>query len=125
MSNPYNAKIIPKNDVYGDVPLYGRFESRVDDFDPTDKTPQEILQLCGPANEMLPEVPVRRIYALGKVIIKGADFGRGSLQSHQYGDANEAAAIALVSEYFPEIPVPEIIFQGKVKSSMYDALIVD
>jgi hypothetical protein len=75
MSNPYNAKIIPKNDVYGDVPLYGRFESTVDDFDPTNKTPQEILQLCGPANEMLPEVPVRRMYALGKVIIKGADFG--------------------------------------------------
>ena len=71
MSNPYNAKIIPKNDVYSDVPLYGRFESTVDDFDPTNKTPQEILQLCGPANEMLPEVPVRRIYALGKVIIKG------------------------------------------------------
>lgn len=62
---------------------------------------------------MLPEVPVRRIYALGKVIIKGADFGGGSLQSHQYGDANEAAAIALVSEHFLEIPV----FQGKVKSS--------
>jgi hypothetical protein len=116
MSNPYNAKIIPKNDVYGDVPLYGRFESTVDDFDPTNKTPQEILKLCGPANEMLPEVPVRRIYALGKVIIKGADFGGGS--PHQYGDANEAAAIiALVSEHFPEIPVPEIIFQGKVRSS--------
>ena len=53
----------------------------------------------------------RTIYAIGRVIVKAVD-KKG--RSHELGDAKDAAAIALVAKHFPWIPVPTIIFQGKV-----------
>jgi len=64
---------------------------------------------------MIPNYPEgRTIYAIGRVIVKGAHNTGGRVQSHEFGDANEYAAIALVAKSFPSIPLPKIYFQGKV-----------
>lgn len=112
MIDPYDARVIPEGDLYGDVPLFGRYRAEPADFDPAEKNPQEILNMCRPGNEMIPDFPEgRTIYAIGRVIVKAAH-KKG--QSHEFGDANEAAAIALVAKNLPWIPVPKIVFQGKV-----------
>ena len=112
MIDPYNAQVIPERDLYTDSCLYGRYKAAPGDFDPADKTPQEILNMCHPDNEMMSTFTEgRTIYAIGRVIVKAADVkGR----SHELGDANDAAAITLVTKHFPWIPVPTIFFQGKV-----------
>ena len=75
----------------------------------------EIYSLCGPENEMIPDLPDgRHIYVVGGVIIKGHHEVHSEIQEHTFGDANEAAAIALVNEHFPWIPLPSIYFHGKV-----------
>ena len=53
------------------------------------------------------------------LVVKGRHVTESGLQSHAFGDANEAAAIALVYTNLPWIPVPRIYFQGKVRSMIF------
>ena len=69
MIDPYEAQVIPERDLYADSPLYGRYRATPADFDPADKTPQEILDMCRPDNEMMPTFTEgRTIYAVGRVM---------------------------------------------------------
>ena len=115
MIDSYDTRVIPEGDLYGDLPLFGRYGAAPTDFDPAGKSPQEIFNMCRSDDEMTPDFPEgRTIYVIGHVIVKAA---HKNGQSHEFGDANEAAAIALVAKNLPWIPVPEILFQGKVLNS--------
>ena len=115
MTHPYEVHNIPAGDMYADTPLYGRYKATEGDVATAGLAPAEILALCGPDTDMIPDFPDgRHIYAIGDVIVKGRHDMNSITRSHAYGDANEAAAIDLVAKHFPWIPVPKILFQGKV-----------
>jgi hypothetical protein len=104
--------------MYLDTPLYGRYKSTDIDIDSAKLSSSETLELCGPDTEMIPDFPDgRRIYAIGNAgIVKGRHEVNSVVQSHAFGDANEVAALRLVADRFPWIPVPKVLFQGVVKS---------
>lgn len=115
MVDPYDARAIPDGDIYGDIPLYGRFEAdeHTFKFDATKHTPTDILAMCNSDTELMPDRPDgRTVYAVGNVIVKWHD--KDGNQSYANADANECAALQLVSESFPWLPCPNIHFQGKV-----------
>jgi len=115
--DPYATEDILVNDLYADVPLYGQYKAKDGDSLFGNLRPEELYRLCTPANELIPGFSEgRRIYAIGGVIVKGRHHESGICVSHEFGDLNEVAAIDLVKEPFPWIPVPTIYFQGKVRS---------
>jgi hypothetical protein len=116
MSDPYATENIPPGDLYADVPLYGRYKAKDGDTSFKDSNPEELYKLCNCNSEMIPEFSEgRRVYAIGGLIVKGRHLESGVRISHEFGDLNEVAAIKLVQEQFPSIPVPTIYFQGKVQ----------
>jgi hypothetical protein len=120
MNDPYEVKSIPADDPYRSTPLYGRYKAEKGDFTSTTLSPVQIYALCRPDTEMIPDFPNgRHIYAVGRLIIKGHHEIDSVIQPHAFGDANEAAAITLVTKHFPWIPLPTIHFQGKVISFSY------
>ena len=131
--NPYvsNPDDIPASDIYADVPFYGRYFPRPDDFrvDLQHVNSQSadslqywasVIDLCNesvriyPANE-----GGRDVFALGSVIIKSSHLHKTRDVRHteidySYADANEVQAIAIAKSVPKDVRVPEIYFAGKV-----------
>src|SRR5215471_1593474 len=117
MNDPYTVENIPADDPYRSTLLYGRYKAKDGDFTAMTLSPGQIYALCDSDTEMIPDFPDgRHIYAVGGLIVKGRHEIDSAIQSHAFGDANEAAAAALVVKHFPWIPLPTIYFQGKVIS---------
>lgn len=131
--NPYETDpaLIPVTDPYADVPAYGRYRHREDDFRPDPKhfmsTSTEsleywssVLDLCNESSRMVEGYEGGRdVFALGSVVIKSSHLnperqGRRASRDHSYSDANEVAATRLVKEMLPDVRVPQIYFAGKV-----------
>ncbi|KAI9827432.1 MAG: hypothetical protein M1819_006973 [Sarea resinae] len=127
--NPYEADPakVPDTDRYHDVPLYGRYLQRDDDFKPDPKylnstTPEAfeywkgVLQMCDTTTRLY-DVPDagRDVFAVGSIIIK-SDHLRARPDSKDYAlvDANEMQAIACVREVLTGIQTPQIYFAGKI-----------
>jgi len=115
--NPYETEIIPPSDLYSSTPLYGRYTPLPGDLNPVSLAPEALYSLVvRPENSLIPdpEYPGRNIYALRHVIVKGEHVENGQVISHKMGDMNDVAAIKLVRDQIPWIPVPKIYFQGEV-----------
>ena len=101
MANPYEVSKTPQGDPYRSTPLYDRYKAADDYVAPMTPSMAEIISLCGSENDMIPDYPDHQcIYAIQGIIIKGHHKVGSVLQDHSFGDANEAAAIALVSAKF-------------------------
>lgn len=131
--NPYEADPgkIPDSDRFGDVPLYGRYFPRADDFKPEEKdinssTPESlaywesVLGICD-ANVRIYENQDggRDVFALGSVIIKSSHLkptleGRRACRDYSFADANEVKTTALVRDVVLDVAVPDILFVDKV-----------
>lgn len=133
--NPYETdpeKII-STDLYADIPLYGRYCPKPDDFrlDPqhvnshsadSRKYWASVLNLCNNAVMIYPaDEGGRDVFALGSVIVKSSHLhARAGVECSEinflYADANEIEAITLARGVLKDIRVPEIYFSGKVIS---------
>ncbi len=133
--NPYETDptLIPSTDSYADLPAYGRYKPKDEDFRPDPKhfmsTSAEsleywssVLDLCVESHIIVPGYEGGRdVFALGSVIVKSAhrdpdrDARRAS-RDHGMSDANEVAAVRLVREKLPEVRVPIIYFSGEVSA---------
>ncbi|KAJ9301240.1 hypothetical protein DTO271G3_1375 [Paecilomyces variotii] len=133
MTNPYEAdpEKIPTTDLYADVPLYGRYYQKPDDFHVdfqhvNSQTADSlrywtwVIGLCTEDNRIYPaDDGGRDVFALGSVIVKSSH-----LHAHKgaqypeidfsYADANEIQAIALAKTVLKDIKVPKIYFSGKI-----------
>lgn len=131
--NPYEAdpKRIPTTDMYADVPFYGRYCPKPDDFridsqhinsQTTDSVRYwaSVIQLCTEEIRIYPaDEGGRDVFALGSVIVKSSHLhARGDTTymeiDFSYADANETQAIALAKTVLKGIRVPDIYFAGKV-----------
>ncbi|KAF3282086.1 hypothetical protein TWF970_002027 [Orbilia oligospora] len=130
--NPYEADPanVPADDPYADVPLYGRYLPRQNDFRPkTDhirsSTPESlrywesVLKHLDSSTLLYedPDDDARDVFAFGSTIVKSSHL-KSTLPMRQYSlsDENELAATKVVRGALNrmEIEVPEIIFAGKV-----------
>jgi hypothetical protein len=143
MTNPYEAdpEKIPTTDLYADVPFYGRYCPKSDDFrvdlqhvnsQTTDSLRYWtlVVNLCTKDIRIYPaDEGGRDVFALGSVIVKSSHLhARGGAPcteiDYSYADANEARAIALAKTVLKDVIVPEIYFSGKVFIySCYDSFI--
>lgn len=131
--NPYESDPdkIPEDDLYADVPLYGRYFPRPNDFKPdakhiNSKTPESlnywstVLEQCTELNRIYENNEGGRdVFALGSVIIKSNHLnvtpeGRRSSRDYSYADANEVEAIRLAKKVLDDIKVPQVYFAAKV-----------
>ena len=131
--NPYvtNPADIPTTDQYADVPSYGRYSPKLDDFrvDPQHVNSQStaalqywasVLGLCDESVRIYPaDQGGRDVFALGSVIIKSSHLhnsgdGRHVETDYSYADANELQAIVLARNALNDVRVPDIYFSGKV-----------
>ncbi|KAF2688156.1 hypothetical protein K458DRAFT_467804 [Lentithecium fluviatile CBS 122367] len=122
--NPYEAKEeeSPSTDRYADVPLYGRYFPRPDDFKPEGRyinstTPESleywcsVLQKCTETNRPYENQDRGRdVFAPGTVIIKsshlkGALRGRRSHRNYSYADVNEVGATAFARKVLDEVKI--------------------
>ncbi|KAF2453257.1 kinase-like domain-containing protein [Lineolata rhizophorae] len=125
--NPYEAdpSKVPANDLYADVPLYGRYLPQASDFtpDPQRKHSAEywdsILAKYNESNCLYNSVDGGRdVFALGSVIIKSShQRSDAPKRDYAFADANEVAAIELVRDVLSmaDVQVPTIHFAGKVR----------
>ncbi|EFR05484.1 hypothetical protein MGYG_08498 [Nannizzia gypsea CBS 118893] len=121
--NPYEADPakIPETDRFADVPLYGRYYPRPDDFKPDKRhcnstTPEslayweEVLKLCDTTVRIYENTDGGRdVFAL-ETELKG----RRACRDYSLADANEVKATALVKGIVKDIAIPEIYFAGKI-----------
>ncbi|KFY35567.1 hypothetical protein V494_05801 [Pseudogymnoascus sp. VKM F-4513 (FW-928)] len=133
--NPYitNPGDIPAADKYADVPLFGRYFPRHDDFqvDPQHINSQStaslqywasVIELCSESVRIYPaDEGHRDVFALGSVIVKSSHLhalANGEIKEidFSYADANEVQAIAIAKNVLKDIRVPEIFFAGKVRA---------
>ncbi|RDW93609.1 uncharacterized protein DSM5745_00931 [Aspergillus mulundensis] len=134
MTNPYEADPdkIPPTDLYSDVPFYGRYLPKPDDFridsqHANSQTAESLeywasfVSLCTEENRIYPaDEGGRDVFALGSVIVKSSHLHdpKGSCTEidYSYADANEVQAIALARTVLNAISVrvPEIYFAGKI-----------
>ena len=133
--NPYEADPakIPTTDLYADIPFYGRYYPKPDDFrvDPqhvnspaTDSLEYwaSVVRLCTEENRIYPaDDGGRDVFALGSVIVKSSHLHAREGAAYpeidfSYADANEIEAITLAKTVLGEIKVPEIYFSGKVQT---------
>ncbi|KAF4630360.1 hypothetical protein G7Y89_g7776 [Cudoniella acicularis] len=131
--NPYEADQdkIPEADRYGDVPLYGRYLPREDDFKPEkdhikSSTPESlrywesVLEKCTPENRIYEaQEGGRDVFALGSVIVKSSHLkeglgGRRSFRDYSFADRNELQTVDLVRGILRGVLVPEIYFASKI-----------
>ncbi|KAF3905934.1 hypothetical protein ABW21_db0201118 [Orbilia brochopaga] len=130
--NPYEADPakISADDLYADIPLYGRYFPQGDDFRPEARhtkstTPESVLYWKSilerlDSSTLLykdPDDDGRDVFALGSIIVKSSHL-KPMLPKRQYAlsDENEVAAITLVQDALNEmgVQVPEILFVGKI-----------
>jgi hypothetical protein len=135
MMNPYEVdpERIPTTDLYAEVPLYGRYRPKPDDFrvdlqHVNSKTTDSlrylelVVSLCTKEIRIYPaDEGGRDVFALGSVIVKSSHLHeREGAQiteiGFSYADANELQVIALAKTVLNDIKVPEIYFAGKVLS---------
>lgn len=131
--NPYvsNPDDIPPTDNYADVPFYGRYFPRQDDFrvDLQHANSQSVAALqywtsvidrCDESVRIYPaDEGGRDVFALGSVIIKSSHLHNPSNSQrteidYSYADANEIQAIAIAKNILKDVRVPDIYFAGKV-----------
>jgi hypothetical protein len=131
--NPYasNPDNIPATDIYADVPFYGRYFPRPDDFhiDPQHVNSQDagslqywasVVDLCNESIRIYPaDEGGRDVFALGSVIVKSSHLhkprnGQPTEIDYSYADANEVQAVAIAKSVLKGIRVPKIYFAGKV-----------
>ncbi|CRG86864.1 hypothetical protein PISL3812_03876 [Talaromyces islandicus] len=127
--NPYEASPdrIPPNDLYADVPLYGRYFPRPDDFrvdlqHVNSHTPDAIrywtsvVALCREAVRIYPaDEGSRDVFALGTTIVKSSHLHESLEKDYSYADANEVRAIGIAKAVFGDtIRIPDIYFSGKI-----------
>lgn len=141
--NPYatNPGDIPTTDLYADVPLYGRYFPRPDDFQVdlqhanslSTASLQYWASVVGLCNESVRIYPAdeggRDVFALGSVIVKSShlhDPGNGQIKEKDfsYADANEVQAIAIAKTILKDIRVPDVFFAGKVCSPFSHATLL-
>ncbi|CEJ61207.1 hypothetical protein PMG11_09744 [Penicillium brasilianum] len=118
MTNPYETDPdrIPTTDLYADVPLYGRYCPKADDFrvDPKHVNSHTTDSLCViriyPADE-----GGRDVFALGSVIVKSSHLHAQYTEiDFSYADMNELQAIELANPVLTEVKVPEVYFTSKI-----------
>ncbi|OBT40812.1 hypothetical protein VE00_08623 [Pseudogymnoascus sp. WSF 3629] len=133
--NPYasNPDDIPVTDLYADVPLYGRYFPRQDDFQVDLQHAnslssvslqywESVVELCNESVRIYPaDEGGRDVFALGSVIVKSShlhdtDNGQINEIDFSYADANEVQAIAIAKSVLKDVRVPEVFFAGKVRA---------
>ncbi|KAF9775856.1 hypothetical protein IL306_006016 [Fusarium sp. DS 682] len=132
--NPYvsNPDDIPPTDKYADVPFYGRYFPRQDDFrvhlEHANSHSVAALQYwasvvdrCDESVRIYAADQGRRrdVFALGSVIIKSSHLQNPSHSQrietdYSYADINEIRAIAIAKNILKDVRVPEIYFAGKI-----------
>lgn len=129
--NPYitDAERIPPSDKFADLPLYGRYQPKPDDFridrqhvnsHSTESLHYwaSVLTLCNDSVLIYPGVDGgRAVFALGSIIIKSGHLytQQGTKEiDYTYSDANELQAIAIAKTVLKDVRVPEIYFAEKV-----------
>ena len=125
--NPYesNPDNIPQKDRYADLPFYGRYFPRQDDFrvDPQHVNSQSpaslqywasVVDLCDESVRIYPaDEAGRDVFALGSVIVKSSHLHNTEID-YSYADANELEAVAIARSVLKDVRVPEMFFAGKV-----------
>ncbi|KAJ5159351.1 uncharacterized protein N7500_009002 [Penicillium coprophilum] len=137
--NPYitDPDKIPPSDLYADLPLYGRYHPKPNDFridrQHVDSHSTEsmhywvsVLTLCNQSVMIYPaEEGGRDVFALGSIIVKSSHMHtqQGTKYTeidYSYADANEIQAINIAKTVLKDVRVPEIYFTGKVLFSPLD-----
>jgi len=125
---PYEAdpSKIPSTDLYSDIPHFGRYLPRPNDFKPDSqyiqsKTAESIaywtsvLDKCTPVERVYEnETGGRDVFALGGVIVKSSHLKEDPGRDYELADGNEVAAITLARTVPSSIRTPDIYFSGKV-----------
>ncbi|KAK6498282.1 hypothetical protein TWF506_004521 [Arthrobotrys conoides] len=130
--DPYEADPtkIPADDLYADVPLYGRYLPRENDFRPKadhirSSTPESlrywesVLKQLDSSTLLYkdPDDDTRDIFAFGNIIVKSSHM-KSTLPMRGYSlcDENEFAATTVVRDCLNRmgIEVPKILFVGKI-----------
>lgn len=133
--NPYvsSPDDIPATDNYVDLPFYGRYFPRLDDFhvDPRHVKSRDadsaqywasVVDMCNESIRIYPaDEGGRDVFALGSVVVKSSHLhkprdGQRTEIDYSYADANETQAVAIARSVFKAVRVPEIYFAGKVHS---------
>lgn len=133
--NPYatDPDDIPPSDLYADLPLYGRYHPKPDDFridrqhinsESRDSLEYwaSVVDLCNQTVRIYPaDEGGRDVFALGSIIVKSGHLhapggARYTEIDYSYADANEIQAIAIAKNVLKDVRVPEIYFAGKVLS---------
>lgn len=132
--SPYEAdpSKIPSKDLYADLPFYGRYAPKPDDFKPERehilstspeslKYWESVLALCNDTNYAYKnevDEDGRDVFAVGAVIIKSGHLHKAETRPYELNDANEVAAVAIAREPLAKlgIRVPEMYFAGKVSA---------
>ncbi|KAJ6114275.1 hypothetical protein N7486_000053 [Penicillium sp. IBT 16267x] len=131
--NPYEAdpEKIPTTDLYADVPFYGRYCPKPDDFcvdfqhvnsQTTDSLRYwaSVVSLCTEEIRIYPaDEGGRDVFALGSVIVKSSHLHAHEVAQYtkidfSYADANELGAIAIAKTVLKDVKVPEIYFSGMI-----------
>ncbi|KAJ5110867.1 hypothetical protein N7532_001402 [Penicillium argentinense] len=129
--NPYETDPdkIPTTDLYADVPFYGRYCPKPDDFrvdlqhvnsETTEslKYWASVVSLCTEELRIYPaDKGGRDVFALGSVVVKSSHLHACEGETEidfSYADANEIRAIALAKSVLKDVKVPEIYFSGKI-----------
>ena len=111
--NPYetNPAKIAAEDLYNDIPSYGRYLPHPDDFVPdavhiNSTKPESIdywlsvLSRCTASSRIYEnDTAGRDVFAFGSVIIKSTHLKDHDGRDYTHADANEVAAIALARRY--------------------------
>lgn len=128
MMNPYlaNPDDIPSGDRYAEVPFYGRYFPKAQDFrvDPEHINSNSedslrywssVLAQCTEAIQIYPADDYGRdVFALGTVIIKSGHLHEHAEIDYTYADDNEVQAIAIAKDSLKGVAVPNVFFAGKV-----------
>lgn len=131
--NPYATEPddIPPSDLYADLPLYGRYHRRQNDFciDLQHVGSQSnealnywasVIDLCDHTARIYPaDDGGRDVFALGSIIVKSSHLHKQRSTTYgdidfSYADANEIQAINIAKSSLKDVKVPEIYFAGKV-----------
>ncbi|KAI1820323.1 kinase-like domain-containing protein [Xylaria intraflava] len=129
--NPYETdpEKIPASDLYWDIPSYGRYSPRPDDFrvdrqhvnsqsEDSLKYWASVLEHCDETVRIYPaDDDGRDVLALGSMIVKSSHLHKTRREDkvdYTYADANEVQAIALALGVLGDVKVPEIYFHGKI-----------
>lgn len=124
---------IPVADMYADVPFYGRYFPRSDDFriDPQHINSQSVdslkywasvLDLCDESVRIYPaDEDGRDVFTLGSIIVKSSHLhetknGQPTEIDYSYADANELQAVDIAKGVLKDVRVPDIYFAGKVSA---------